>query len=77
MVDENPRPKILGIGYPKFAIKEWEELAAKYDIQYFVPGERKPVISAVKRLCDEQGPFAAAYVVSPSRRMDELRRRGR
>jgi hypothetical protein len=66
MVDEKPRPKILGIGYPKFAINEWEGLAEKYDIHYFVPGERKQVISEVKRLCDEQGPFDAAYVVSPS-----------
>lgn len=69
MVDEKPRPKILGIGYPKFAIQEWEDLAEKYDIHYFVPGERKQVISEVKRLCDEQGPFDAAYVVSRSGRL--------
>lgn len=58
-----PRRKILGIGYPRFAIPEWKELAEKYDIHYFIPDERKQVIQEIKRLCDEQGPFDAAYVV--------------
>ncbi len=64
MTIETARPKILGIGYPKFAIKEFKELEEKYDIHYFVPDDRKQVIKEVKKLCDEQGPFAAAYVVS-------------
>ncbi|ORY24759.1 glycerate-and formate-dehydrogenase [Naematelia encephala] len=59
----SPKPKILGIGYPRFALPEWKELAEAYDIHYFVPGDRKQVVSEVKRLCDEQGPFAAAYVL--------------
>ncbi|KAK4687541.1 hypothetical protein P7C73_g2585, partial [Tremellales sp. Uapishka_1] len=57
------RPKILGIGYPKFALPEFKALEDKYDIHYFIPGARKQVIAEVKRLCDEQGPFAAAYVL--------------
>ena len=57
------RPKVLGIGYPRFAVDEWKALADKYDIHYFVPGERKQVVSEVKRLCEEEGPFDAAYVV--------------
>ena len=58
------RPKILGIGYPRFAIKEWQALAERYDIHYFLPGAREQVVDEVKRLCDEDGPFQAAYVVS-------------
>lgn len=61
-----PRRKILGIGYPRFAIPEWKELAEKYDIHYFIPDERKQVMREIKRLCDEQGPFDAAYVVCSS-----------
>lgn len=37
------RPKILGIGYPRYAIPEWKELAESYDIHYFVPTVRKQV----------------------------------
>ncbi|KAL7421327.1 hypothetical protein Q5752_004212 [Cryptotrichosporon argae] len=58
-----PRRKILGIGYPRFAVAEWEALAAEYDIHHFVPGDRKQVVSEVKRLCDEHGPFDAGYVL--------------
>ncbi|WVQ84743.1 hypothetical protein IAT38_006900 [Cryptococcus sp. DSM 104549] len=57
------RRKILGIGYPRFALPEWQALADKYDIHYFVPDERKQVISEVKRLCEKEGPFDAAYVL--------------
>lgn len=57
------RKKILGIGYPRFAVKEWEALAAAYEVHYFVPGDRAQVISEVKRLCEEHGPFDAAYVL--------------
>ncbi|KIR67493.1 glycerate-and formate-dehydrogenase [Cryptococcus bacillisporus CA1873] len=59
----SPRRKILGIGYPRFAIPEWKELAEKYDIHYFIPDERKQVIREIRRLCGEQGPFDAAYVL--------------
>ncbi|KAK8870120.1 hypothetical protein IAR55_000690 [Kwoniella newhampshirensis] len=57
------RRRILGIGYPRFATDEWNELADKYDIHYFVPSDRKQVIGEVKKLCDEFGPFDAAYVL--------------
>ncbi|ODO07376.1 glycerate-and formate-dehydrogenase [Cryptococcus wingfieldii CBS 7118] len=57
------RRKILGIGYPRFAIPEWQALAEAYDIHYFVPDEREQVVSEVKRLCDQEGPFDAAYVL--------------
>ncbi|RXK37891.1 glycerate-and formate-dehydrogenase [Tremella mesenterica] len=56
------RRKILGIGYPRLALPEWQELADKYDIHWFVPGDRPQVIGEVKRLCEEHGPFDAAYV---------------
>ena len=62
------RKKILGIGYPKFAIAEFEELAKTYDIFYFHPDDRKQVISEVKRLTDAHGPFDASWVVSLDRR---------
>lgn len=65
MAIESKRPKILGIGYPKFAIAEYEELAAKYDIHYFHPDDRKQVIGEVKRIAEEHGPFDASWVVSP------------
>lgn len=61
------RRKILGIGYPKFAVPEFEQLQKAYDIHYFVPTERKQVVAEVKRLCDEHGPFDAGYVVSAGR----------
>ena len=58
------RRKILGIGYPKFAIDEWKVLADKYDIHHFTPEGRDQVMGNIKRLCEEHGPFDAAYVVS-------------
>ncbi|WVQ71064.1 hypothetical protein IAR50_000589 [Cryptococcus sp. DSM 104548] len=57
------RRKILGIGYPRFALPEWQALADKYEIHYFIPQERKQVIGEIQRLCDEEGPFDAAYVL--------------
>ncbi|WVR08370.1 hypothetical protein IAU60_005425 [Kwoniella sp. DSM 27419] len=62
MVATTPRPKILGIGYPKYAIEEFRSLEERYDIHWFVPGDRKQVVAEVRRLCDEQGPFDAGYV---------------
>jgi len=58
-----PRPKILGIGYPKFAIDEFNELAKKYEIHCFHPDDRAQVIGEVKRLSEQHGPFDASWVV--------------
>lgn len=58
------RPKIIGIGYPKFAVAEFKELEKAYDIHHFVPTDRAQVISEIKRIVEEQGPFDAGYVVS-------------
>ena len=63
MAITTPRRKILGIGYPRYAIDEWKALAEQYDIHYFIPDERKQVMGEIKRLCDEHGPFDASYVV--------------
>ncbi|WRT66078.1 uncharacterized protein IL334_003031 [Kwoniella shivajii] len=63
MVAVTSKPKILGIGYPKYAIAEFKALQEKYDIHYFVPSDRKQVIGEVKRLCDEEGPFDGGYVL--------------
>ena len=61
------RPKILGIGYPKFAVEEFNALAEKYEIHWFHPDDRAQVISEVQRLSDEYGPFDASWVVSDAR----------
>lgn len=61
-----PRPKILGIGYPKFAVPEFEELAKEFDIFHFNPDDRAQVISEVARLTKEHGPFDGSWVVSDS-----------
>lgn len=64
MTEHKPRRRILGIGYPRFAVREWEDLAKNYDVHHFVPAsDRAAVVVEVKRLCDEHGPFDAGYVV--------------
>jgi len=70
-----PRPKILGIGYPKFAIEEFNELAKKYEIHYFHPDDRAQVISEVKRLSEQHGPFDASWVVSGSEQQSDYAHR--
>lgn len=77
MAIESKRPKILGIGYPKFAIAEYEELAAKYDIHYFHPDDRKQVIGEVKRIAEEHGPFDASWVVCPPFRISVSERQAK
>ncbi|PBK93747.1 hypothetical protein ARMGADRAFT_928435 [Armillaria gallica] len=57
------RKKVLGIGSPRFATKEFAALKEVADIHWFVPDDHPQVIHEVKRLCEEQGPFDAAYVL--------------
>ncbi|KIY47041.1 hypothetical protein FISHEDRAFT_66214 [Fistulina hepatica ATCC 64428] len=58
-----PRKKVLGIGAPRFAKKEFQELQEIADVHWFVPDDHLQVIREVKRLCDEHGPFDAGYVL--------------
>ncbi|KAK0461676.1 D-isomer specific 2-hydroxyacid dehydrogenase [Desarmillaria tabescens] len=57
------RKKVLGIGAPRFATEEFTALKAVADIHWFVPDGHPQVIREVKRLCEEHGPFDAAYVL--------------
>jgi hypothetical protein len=58
------RKKIIGIGYPKFAVAEFKALQKAYDIHHFVPTDRSQVKAEIQRLVKEHGPFDAGYVVS-------------
>lgn len=57
------RKKVLGIGAPRFAHSEFEDLKQIADIFWFVPETHPQVVREVARLAKEHGPMDAAYVL--------------
>lgn len=43
MSQAQPRRKILGINYPRYAIDEFKALEAEFDVHYFIPEGREQV----------------------------------
>lgn len=57
------RKRVLGIGSPRFAHTEFEDLKQIADVFWFTPETHPQVVDGVARLVKEHGPMDAAYVL--------------